>query len=186
MTLYIIVTALAVALIYGSVRFSRAYFRLRGTRVVTCPTDQSRPAVELNAGKAATGALFGSPTFVLTGCSHWPERHDCGRQCLAEIQAAPIDCLVRTHLTKWYDGRNCALCQRPFGTIEWHERRPALLAPDARTLAWSDVDAAQLDQVLRTHKPVCFDCHVAETFRRTHPELVLDNPHASPPVGQMS
>ncbi len=184
MTFYIIVTAVAVALILVGVRFSRAYVRLRGTRVVTCPADQSKAAVEVNARKAATGALFGSPTFALTACSHWPDRHDCGQQCLNEIQAAPMDCLVRTHLTKWYEGRKCALCQRAFGTIEWHERHPALLAPDTRTLSWSDVEAARLDDVLRTHKPVCFDCHVAETFRRTHPELVLDNPHAAPPPGR--
>jgi hypothetical protein len=184
MTFYIIVTAVAVALIYAGVRFSRAYVRLRGTRIVTCPADQSKAAVEVDARKAATSAVFGSPAFALTGCSHWPERHDCGQQCLKEIQAAPIDCLVRTHLTKWYGGQKCALCQRAFGTIEWHERHPALLAPDKRTLSWADVDAARLDDVLRTHKPVCFDCHVAETFRRMHPELVLDNPHAAPPPGR--
>ena len=31
---------------------------------------------------------------------------------------------------------------------------------------------------LATHRAVCFDCSVAETFRREHPELVLDNPWA--------
>lgn len=185
MSLFIIVAAIAVAIIYAGVRFGRAYFRLKGTRVVTCPADQSQAAVDVNARKAAAGAVLGSPNFAITGCSHWPERHGCGQQCLREIQAAPVDCLVRAHLTRWYDGRKCALCLRPFGTIEWHERHPALMAPDKRTLAWPDVDAARLDEVLATHQPVCFDCHVAETFRRTHPELVLDNPHASPPVGRM-
>ncbi len=186
MTSYIIVTAIAIALIFIGVRFSRAYFRLRGTRVVTCPADQSSAAVEVNARKAAAGAVFGSPAFALTGCSHWPERHDCGRQCLAAIQAAPIDCLVRTHLARWYEGRKCTLCQRAFGPIEWTERHPALLGPDNRTLGWQDVDATRLDEVLGTYRPVCFDCHVAETFRRTHPELVLDNPHAEPPIGRVS
>ncbi len=185
MTSYIIVAAVAVAFIYLGVRFSRAYFRLRGTRVVTCPADQSQAAVEVDARKAATGAVFGSTAFALTACSHWPERHDCGRQCLSEIQAAPIDCLVRTHLTKWYAGKTCALCLRPFGALDWTERHPALLAPGGRTLAWAAVDASRLDEILATHQPVCFDCHVAETFRRTHPELVLDNPHAGPPVGRL-
>jgi len=184
MTFYIIVTAVAVALVFVAVRFSRAYLRLRGTRVVTCPTDRSKAAVEVNTRKAATGAVFGSPTFALAACSHWPERHECGQQCLSEIQAAPVECLVRTHLTRWYDGQKCAFCQRPFGKIEWHEHHPAVLAPDTRTLPWSEIDAARLDEVLRTHKPVCFDCHVAETFRRMHPELVLDNPYADRPVGR--
>ncbi len=186
MTVSIIVAAVAVVIIYVGIRFSRAYFRLRGTRVVTCPKDRSQAAVEVNARKAATGATFGAPAFALTACSHWPERQACGRECLSEIQAAPIDCLVRIHLAKWYDGRKCALCERDFGAIDWTERHPALLAPNNRTLTWADVDAAHLDDVLRTHRPVCFDCHVAETFRRMHPELVLDNPHAEPPIGRAS
>jgi hypothetical protein len=41
---------------------------------------------------------------------------------------------------------------------------------------WPDVAPETLPQVLATHKPVCFDCYVAETFRREHPELVVDNP----------
>ncbi len=184
MTVYI-VAAVALALIYAGVRFSRAYFRLRGTRVVTCPSDRSQAAVEVNARKAAVGAIFGSPAFALTACSHWPERQACGRPCISEIQAAPIDCLVRMHLTKWYEGKKCALCLRAFGPIDWTERHPALLAPDKRTIAWTDVDASHLDAVLRSHKPVCFDCHIAETFRRTHPELVLDNPYAATPPGRV-
>lgn len=181
----IVVAAVVLALIYAGVRFSRAYFRLRGTRVVTCPADQSKAAVDVNAGKAAAGAVFGTPSFSVTACSHWPERHDCGRQCLRDIQASPVDCLVRSHLSRWYEAKTCACCRRPFGTIEWHERHPALMAPNGRTLTWADVDATQLDQILASHRPVCFDCHIAETFRRAHPELVLDNPHASPPAGRM-
>jgi hypothetical protein len=28
--------------------------------------------------------------------------------------------------------------------------------------------------VFSTHRPVCWNCHVTETFRRLHPELVVD------------
>ncbi len=184
MTFSIIVIALALVLAYLGVRFTRAYFRLRGTRVVTCPADQTQAAVDIDARKAATSAVFGSPSFALTTCSHWPERRACGQECLRQIEAAPLDCLVRTRLATWYAGRTCALCQRPFGAIDWYERRPALLSPERITRVWPDVDAAHLDDVLRSSKPVCFDCHVAETFRRTHPELVLDNPYASLPPGR--
>ncbi len=185
MTAYLVVTVFALALIYLGVRFSRAYFRLRGARVVTCPEDHTQAAVDIDARKAATGATFGSPRFALTGCSHWPERQACGQECITEIEAAPFDCLVRTHLARWYEHKSCAVCQRPIGTIDWHERHPALLTPDRKTVAWAEVDASRLDAILATHKPVCFDCHVAETFRRTHPELVLDNPYASPPPGRL-
>ncbi len=184
MTSYLVVAAIALALIYVGVQFSRAYFRLRGERVVSCPADQTRAAVNISAGTAAVGAVFGSPSFRVTTCSHWPERHDCGRQCVSQIESAPVDCLVRTQLTNWYHGKTCAVCHRAIGEIDWYERRPALLQPDGVTVAWTDVDAVHLDGIFRTHRPVCFDCHVAETFRRTHPELVLDNRYAAPPPGR--
>jgi hypothetical protein len=184
MTVYLFIAAGVVALFYLGIRFGRAYIRLRGTRVITCPADQTRAAVDVSAGKAAATAMLGSPSFTLTSCSHWPERRGCGQQCLSQIDAAPIDCLVRTQLTAWYKDKTCALCRRPVGTIDWYERAPALLAPDGRTLPWSAVEAARLDDILRTHVPVCFDCHVAETFRRTHPELVLDNPFGAAPPGR--
>lgn len=185
MAAYLVGSVVALALIYLGVRFSRAYLRLRGERVVVCPRDRSQAAVDIDVRKAAAGATFGSPRFSLTACSHWPERQGCGSPCLKEIEAAPFDCLVRTHLARWYEQKTCAICRRPVAPIDWHERHPALLAPDRQTLAWSDVDASRLDTVLATHQPVCFDCHVAETFRRTHPELVLENPYASPPPGRM-
>jgi hypothetical protein len=184
MAAYLVVAAIALALVYVGVRFSRAYFRLRGERVVTCPADQTKAAVDINAGKAAASAVFGAPTFTLTTCSHWPERSGCGQACVSQIQSSPIDCLVRAQLGKWYEGKTCAVCHRPVGEIDWYERRPAVLTPDGVTVAWADVDAVHLEDILRTHKPVCFDCHVAETFRRTHPELVLDNRYAAPPPGR--
>jgi hypothetical protein len=166
------------------VRFVVGYVRLRGARVVTCPETQTKAGVELDATRAAAAAAIGAHALRLTSCSHWPERGGCGQTCLAEIQASPMDCLVRTHLAKWYGDQPCAICKRPIGHIDWHERRPALLAPDGRTLTWADVPAEQVDDILVSHRPVCFDCHVAETFRRTHPELVLDNPYAVPPPGR--
>ena len=30
-----------------------------------------------------------------------------------------------------------------------------------------------------THLPVCWNCHIAESFRREHPELVVDRPASS-------
>jgi hypothetical protein len=35
-------------------------------------------------------------------------------------------------------------------------------------------------QVMGSHAAICWDCHVAETFRRQRPDLVLDNPFAKP------
>ena len=50
----------------------------------------------------------------------------------------------------------------------------ALLDPDHRTIEWRQLRPEQLPDVFSTHRPVCWNCHVAETFRRLHPELVVD------------
>ena len=34
----------------------------------------------------------------------------------------------------------------------------------------------QLPEIFATHQPVCWNCHIAESFRRLHPELVTDRP----------
>jgi hypothetical protein len=33
-----------------------------------------------------------------------------------------------------------------------------------------------LQETFATHQPVCWDCHIAQTFRREHAELVTDRP----------
>ena len=42
------------------------------------------------------------------------------------------------------------------------------------TVEWSDFRPEALPEVLATHWPVCWDCHIAETFRRKYPKLVVD------------
>jgi hypothetical protein len=34
----------------------------------------------------------------------------------------------------------------------------------------------QLRNVLETHSPVCWDCHIAQEFRQDHPDLVVFRP----------
>jgi hypothetical protein len=166
----------ALAVVYLGIRVARRYAQLRGTRVVRCPETNESVGVEVDAGRAALGAAFGTARFELTDCTRWPERRDCGRECLGQIEAAPVDCLVRTKLTAWYAGKACAVCGKPIGAVDWAHHRPALATPEHRTIGWQEVAAERLAEVLGTHKPVCWDCHVTETFRRQHPELVLDSP----------
>jgi hypothetical protein len=151
--------------------FARRYFALRGTRLVECPETKAPAAVDIQAGRAAIGQRLD-----LSGCSRWPERQSCGRECLAQIERAPADCLVRTVVTKWYDGKTCAVCQKPLGEIDWLERQPGLIDGSGKARPWLDVPAEQLPQAMAAEQPICFDCYVAATFRREHPELVVDNP----------
>jgi hypothetical protein len=154
----------------------RAYRKYRGLRVVTCPETQKPVAVRLDAARAARSELLGDVQYRLESCTRWPEREGCGQECLEQIEAAPDGCLVQGMLTEWYRGSSCALCGRDIGEILWTERKPALMGPDRKTLEWADVAPEALPATLSTHYPVCWDCHVAESFRTRHPELVLDDP----------
>jgi hypothetical protein len=157
-----------------------AFRKYRGKRVVECPETQAPAGVEVDAGHAALTAVLGKPDLRLKECSRWPERQNCGQDCLAQIALAPEDCLVRTMLAKWYVGKSCVFCARDCSEIDWMEHRPTLLGPDGRTVEWQDVASEDLPGVLETHKAVCWNCHVAETFRRQHPDLVIDNPWQRP------
>jgi hypothetical protein len=176
-TIVIIVIATVVsaaALAAGTLAF--LYFKIRGTRVVTCPETGKRVAVELDARRAAMSAIIGETHFRLHDCTRWPERRNCGQECLAEIADAPNDCLVRTILQKWFAGKRCVMCREPIGEINWLAHDPALRDPTGGTMACHDVPAERIFDYFATHRPVCWNCHVAESFRREHPGLVVDRP----------
>jgi hypothetical protein len=155
------------------------YWKLRGARLVTCPETGAPTGVEVKMTRAVASALVGQPNFRLKDCSRWPERRHCGQECLRQIEAAPQDCLVRTILTNWYEGRSCVLCGKPLGEVDWLEHKPALMDLERRTVEWRDVRAERLPQVLDTHMPICWNCHIAESFRRQFPDLVVDRPWKS-------
>lgn len=170
-------TLAALVAVYVGVRIAQAvgaYFAWRGQRIITCPETHRPAAVEVAAGKAALQTFVGAPFLRLKDCSRWPEKRDCDQACLHQIEESPGECLVWNTVTRWFEGKTCVYCKRPFGPINWLEHRPALLAPDGTTVQWSDVEAQHLPDVLATHQPVCWDCHIAESLRRQHPELVTD------------
>lgn len=161
--------AAAIVVVYVAVRLARSYFRMRGARVVTCPENHEKAEVQLDARHAALGH-----SDRLSACSRWPERQGCGQECLAEVGQAGDACLIRNILARWYEGKSCACCGAAFGEIDWATRKPGLALPGAEALDWSQVHADRLDEVLATHRPVCFACAVANTFASRHPELIID------------
>src|SRR6266536_6165009 len=151
-----------------------AYLKFRGTRLVTCAETKEPAAVEVDANYAAFTASIGERGLRLKDCSRWPERQDCEQQCLGQIVSAPEDCLVGNILTKWYGGRTCVFCGKALGEIDWLDHKPALMSPERVTLEWNEIPAQKVPAVLQTHMPVCWDCHIAETFRRRYPELAVE------------
>ncbi len=171
--LLIIVVALILACIAGW-RLVYAWLKYRGRMVITCPENQRPAGVSVNARHAAATSVAGQPEFRLTNCSRWPEHAGCGQQCLRQIETAPENCLVRNILAGWYAGKNCAWCSRPIGDIHVAERRPTVLLPSQLSVEWNEIPAERLQETLTTALPLCFGCHIANTMRRTHPELVID------------
>ena len=149
------------------------YRRFRGKRLITCPETKKPEAVEIATGQGAVRAILGRE-LRLKDCTRWPERADCGQECLSQIVEAPDGCLVTSMVARWYEGQSCAVCGKPFTHLEWHQHRPALLDAEGRTVQWHDLPAQTLPEVMLTHKPVCWNCHVHESFRHKHPELVTD------------
>lgn len=174
--LWVPIVAGVAFLLYRLAVALRLWLRLRGERLVVCPETKQPAAVALAAGQAAAKAVTGTPAWRLSDCSRWPERENCGQDCLSQIEADPEGCLVWNIVNRWYADKVCVLCLKPFGTINWHDHRPALLDANRNTVQWTEVSPENLPEVFATHWPVCWNCHIAESFRRQHPELVLDRP----------
>jgi hypothetical protein len=164
---WLLVTAIFVV---AATWFGRRYVAARGARIVECPETKEPAAVSISAAQAAAGGHL-----TLSECSRWPERQSCGRECLAQIERAPDDCLVRNIVTGWYKGKDCAVCHKPLGEIDWLERKPGLVDASGHARPWPDVPPERLPEALAHDQPICFDCYVSATFRQEHPELVLDN-----------
>ena len=156
-----------------------AWRTFHGTRVITCPDDSSLRTVEIDARHAALTSFGGSPDLKLSSCSRWPEKQDCGQECLQQIESSRDGCLVVSLVSDWYAGKACALCGKPIGAIRWAEHAPALAGPNGETLLWKDVKPEQLSSIFATHRPVCWDCHVVESVVRKHPDRVTVRPERS-------
>jgi hypothetical protein len=169
--------AIAVVLVlFAAVRLASLWWKYRGSRVITCPETGKAAGVLVNATRAALTGMAKAPALRLSQCTRWPERAGCGQQCLRQIETAPEDCLVRNILLKWYEGKACASCGRPFGDIPLAGSKPALLLADQVTVEWNQIPADRLPETLGAAEPICFACHLASTLVRERPELVVERP----------
>jgi hypothetical protein len=138
------------------------WWKYRGTRLITCPENREPVAVKL------TGHI------TIRDCSRWPEKEGCGQECLRQIETAPNDCLLKNIFTHWYEDRKCAYCGKLLHRADWMEHKPALVGPDGKSVEWDEVRPEELAKLMATHRPICWNCHIAMNFRREHPDLVVD------------
>jgi hypothetical protein len=157
--------------------FISMYLNYRRTSVVVCPETRKPEAVHVNARRAAFETLKGGNVRLrLNQCSRWPERENCGQQCLSQIENDPELCHTSAMAQQWFLDRSCVFCGKPILRLQWHEHPPALLDADGHTMIWNEIPAEHLPEAFEKCAPVCWSCHIAESFRRTHPELVVDRP----------
>lgn len=155
-------------------RLLRSYQHFSTAGVIICPETNKQAMVEVDARHAALTSLVGQPDIRLESCWRWPLNQDCGQGCLIQLDVAPPECLVRGVLMKWYKGKKCAFCRRVFDEPHLIDHKPALVNHQGITLEWSEVSLPTLMEILKTHAPVCWNCHIAQTFRREHPDLVVE------------
>ena len=159
-------------LISGFVKTWRLY---HGVHVITCPENLRPAAVKLAVFDAAKwAAISGETDLHLRTCTRWPEMAGCDQACLTQIASSPRACALHTIVSEWYEGKQCHFCKRDIGEIVWHERPPAVKTREGVTREWKSIKAEELPVVFATAEAVCWACHVVETFRREHPELVLE------------
>jgi hypothetical protein len=172
----IAIMILAAVLWFGIRWLVRSSSRYRGPQIVNCPETKRPAIVEVDALHASLTSTVGLPDIRLQECSRWPIKEQCGQECLMDLDVAPDRCLVSGVLMRWYRDKNCVYCRKAFPELHWVDHRPALLSTDGNLLCWNEVTLTQLPNVLETHSPVCWDCHIAQDFRRNHPDLVVLRP----------
>jgi hypothetical protein len=74
----------------------------------------------------------------------------------------------------WYKGKSCAYCQKPFCEIHWLDRQPALRGPDRNTAQRSEIPPENWPYVFQNFLSVCWNCFIAKSYRRPHPEQLVD------------
>jgi hypothetical protein len=175
--LFLTATVLVMTGLFFAIRhFVRAYFRYRDSHIIICPDNKEQAMVEVDAMHAAMTSVLGQPDIRLQNCWRWPLHADCDQECLAQLHVAPEDSLVRGVLMRWYDSKSCVYCQKRFEQISLLEHKPALQIPDGRLLEWQDVRLQDLPVALTRYMPVCWDCYMAQSFMREHPDLVVSRP----------
>ncbi len=177
LVVYVVVAALAATGLFFGVRyFVRAYVRYRDSRLITCPANHEAAIVEVDAVHAALTSALGQPDIRLQNCWRWPLEKSCGQECLVQLDVAPAECLIRGVLMRWYDFKSCVYCGKHFSQIRLLDHKPALRTPEGKLLEWSELPAQDLQTALSAYEPVCWDCYLAQSFVRDHPEAVVYRP----------
>jgi len=167
--LFIIGAVLFVAIPVG---FSlKSYLRKRGRRTVVCPDNHEPVTVEMDNKFAFRTALRGEEHERLQSCSRWPEKGDCGQECLAQVDPTPEN--LERLLQRWYQGKTCAICGRALTPADWRRSRLALLNEKQKLFELRHMHLDEIPSALDCMRPLCWNCHQEERVRQAEPPRLL-------------
>ena len=98
------------------------------------------------------------------------------RPGLEQIEADPEYCRVWNIVAMWYEGKKCVFCQKAITPLYHIDHAPASLGPNFRQPSGTRSGRRSSRKFVRRISRDAGNCHVAETFRRLHPELVTHRP----------
>jgi hypothetical protein len=162
----------------------QSYFRNRGRKSVVCPDNRETVTVELDSKYALSTALRGQEHERLQSCSRWPEKGDCGQECLAQVDPTPEN--LERLLQKWYQGKACAICERALTPADWRRSRLALLNEKEKLFELRHMHLDEIPSALDKMAPLCWNCHQEERARQAQPPRILkgDRRKFGPAVGE--
>ena len=86
---YLVITWFVLALVVPvSLASWHAWRRARTARRVACPVIGAPAVVTLDPWYAVRKHALGDNELRVIGCECWPERRDCGRECLEKARQA--------------------------------------------------------------------------------------------------
>lgn len=140
------------------------YYKNRGRQSVKCPETRQPVDVEVDNQYAFRMALRGQEHTRLSSCTRWPEKGDCGQECLMQLDATPEN--LERLLSKWMEGKSCAICTRPITADDWRRSQLAVLNQDQELFELRDLPAEDLQMALEHTRPLCWKCHQQEHGRQ--------------------
>jgi len=153
----------------------RAWYQFRGVRLVTCPESGTVASVAIDVAHAATTAFVENEAEIrLKQCSRWPTRGVCRGPCIPAMLSSGDNGRVQTIVERWYATQTCRFCGKPIAQAASVHHPPAFADAAGGTVEWSKLPSEQLPEVMASRHAVCWNCHVAESFRKQYPDLVVD------------
>jgi hypothetical protein len=99
--LFLFLVGVCLILLLPALWGERIFRTYREGRTVDCPETHAPVSVRFNALRAVWTGLAGPPKLRLADCTRWPERADCGQECIPDaVEARPASSLNQVSLNQ--------------------------------------------------------------------------------------